>query len=79
MLKNKVAMNTTLLSDVLKLSVSQRMQLVEAIWDSIVSFPESLDLTEVQRIELENRLQSYYSDREAGIPWEELRAKLSAL
>ena len=72
-------METTLLSEILKLSVPQRLQLLEAIWESITPFPEAVDLTEPQRNELENRLQAYYSDRAAGIPWEELRAKLNAL
>jgi len=72
-------METALLSDILKLSVPQRLQLLEAIWDSITPFPEAVDLTESQRNELENRLQAYYSDGTAGIPWEELRAKLNAL
>lgn len=72
-------METALLSDILKLSVQQRLQLLEAIWDSIILFPETVDLTEPQRNELENRLQAYYSDRAAGIPWEESRAELIAL
>ncbi len=70
---------TLLLPDILKLSVPQRLQLIEEIWDSIASFPDSVDLTEAQRNELENRLQAYYSDRKAGVPWEEVKARLSAL
>jgi putative addiction module component (TIGR02574 family) len=61
-------MEKALLSDILKLSVPQRIQFLEAIEDSIASFPESVDLTEAQYIELENRLQAYYSDRTNGIP-----------
>jgi putative addiction module component (TIGR02574 family) len=72
-------MSELLLSDILKLDVSQRMQLVQDIWDSIAAFPESIDLTEAQISELENRLQAYYSGRGEGIPWEELKAKFSAL
>jgi putative addiction module component (TIGR02574 family) len=51
---------------------------LEAIGDSIALFPEAVDLTVPQRIELENRLQAYASDRTAGISWEELRAKFNA-
>ncbi len=72
-------MEIALLSDILRLSVPQRIQLLEAIEDSIASFPESVDLTETQSNELENRLQAYYSDRADGIPWKKLRAKLNAL
>lgn len=68
-----------MLNDILKLNVSERMQLVQDIWDSIVSFPDALELTEAQRVELDKRLQAYHSNRGAGIPWEELKAKLNAL
>ena len=66
-------------NDVLKLNVSERMQLVQDIWDSIISFPDAIELTEAQRNELDQRLQAYYSDPGAGISWEELKAKLNAL
>jgi putative addiction module component (TIGR02574 family) len=72
-------METAFLSDILKLSVPQRLQLLEAIGESITPFPEAVDLTESQRNELESRLQAYYFDRAAGIPWKQLRAKLNAL
>jgi len=72
-------METALLSEILKLSVSQKLQLLEVIWDSITPFPEAVDLTEPQCNELESRLQAYYSNGVAGTPWEELRAKFNAL
>jgi putative addiction module component (TIGR02574 family) len=35
--------------DILDLSISERNQLVEDIWDSIAEVPESLSLTEEQK------------------------------
>ena len=68
-----------ILNDALKLNVSERMQLVQDIWDSIASFPEALELTEAQRTELDRRLQAYYSNPQEGASWEELKARLTAL
>jgi hypothetical protein len=45
------------LSDVLELSVSERLKLVWAIWDSIAEAPETLQLTEDERAELDRRLR----------------------
>jgi putative addiction module component (TIGR02574 family) len=36
-------------ADLLELSVSERIQLVEDLWDSIVAVPESIPLTEEQK------------------------------
>jgi len=68
-----------ILNDALKLNVSERMQLVQDIWDSIAAFPEALELTEAQRTELDRRLQAYYSNPQEGVSWEELKARLIAL
>lgn len=47
------------ISDVLALSVAERILLVEETWDSIARFPEALELTEAQRRELDARLDAY--------------------
>ena len=39
--------------DILNLSVSERIQLVEDIWDSIAEVPDSLSLTDEQKTELD--------------------------
>lgn len=70
-------MNTQL-SDILQLGVAERIQLVEDIWDSIANIPEAIILTDAQRRELDRRLASFAQDPDQGIPWEELKEKLSA-
>jgi len=45
-------MATVSLPDILRLSIAERLQLATAIWESIVSDPESLPLTEDQRREI---------------------------
>ncbi len=64
------------LSDILQLSVAERIQLVEDIWDSIVQIPEAVQLTEEQRVELDRRLESYQANPSEGISWNELKEKL---
>ena len=62
--------------DILNLSISERIQLVEDIWDSIVEFPEAVILTDDQKRELDNRLESYRRDPNEGSPWEEVRKRI---
>jgi putative addiction module component (TIGR02574 family) len=50
-------------TDLLELSVSERIQLVEDLWDSIVAVPESIQLTEAQRQELDRRLDAYHQTK----------------
>ena len=64
------------LSDVLELPLSERLKLVEAIWDSIVEAPEVLELTEAQRAELDRRLDDYEKNPDIGSPWSEVKARI---
>jgi putative addiction module component (TIGR02574 family) len=56
--------------DFLSLSVSERIQLVEDIWDSIAEVPESLSLTDEQVAELDRRLDAHHQNPSSGSPWE---------
>ena len=61
---------------ILKLDVSDRIELVEAIWDSIVENPGALPFTEAQKHELDRRLAEYRVNPKAGRTWEEVRGSL---
>jgi len=67
---------STQLSDILQLSIAERIQLAEDIWDSIAAFPEALPLTDAQREELDRRLQAYAQNPDEGISWDELKEKV---
>ncbi|MFW6074386.1 MAG: addiction module protein [Chloroflexota bacterium] len=58
------------------LTVAERIQLVEDIWDSIADAPEVLKLTEVQRAEIDRRLAAHRANPNDTIPWETLRREL---
>jgi len=62
--------------DFSQLTVAERIQLAEDLWDSISEAPETLSLTDAQREELERRLQAYRSEPDATISWESLRQEL---
>jgi putative addiction module component (TIGR02574 family) len=66
------------LSEIAALSVDERLQLVEAIWDTIAAEPDSLELTEPQERELERRLAAHAADPTNVTPWEEVKARALA-
>ena len=63
-------------SDYVELSVAERIQLVEDIWDSIAVVPESVTLSEDQKKELDRRLEAYHRDPDAGSPWAEVKQRI---
>jgi putative addiction module component (TIGR02574 family) len=64
-------------SEILQLSVAERIQIVEDIWDSIGESPEELALSEAEKLELDKRLESYRENPDEGIQWETLKKNLS--
>lgn len=56
-------MDAIRLSDLMHLSIDERIQLIEALWDSIAaeaeSKPEALPLSESQRAQVRRRSQAY--------------------
>ena len=64
------------LSEILELSIAERIELVQDIWDSIASVPESLELTKDQKAEIDRRLEKLDRDPDSAIPWEDLKARI---
>ena len=60
-------------ADVLDLPVSERLQLVAEIWESIAQCPDEIELTEATRELLRKRLAAHRANPSAGSPWEEVR------
>lgn len=59
-----------------QLSVSERIQLVEDVWDSVAAESPSLPLTAEEVAELDRRLDEMERNPKAGIPWEQVKADL---
>jgi putative addiction module component (TIGR02574 family) len=71
-----VARKTISVSDVLQMSVPERIELVEDIWDSIAADPQAIPITASQKAELDRRLRAMKKDPGAGIPWEVAKRKI---
>lgn len=70
---------STQISEILQLSIAERIQLAEDIWDSIAAFPEAVPLTNEQKQELDRRLQAYAQNPDEGISWDALKEKMRKL
>ena len=64
-------------TDALKLSIPERIQLVEDIWDTIASQAEALDLTEEEKALLDERLQAHHQNPAAASPWGDVYQRLT--
>ncbi|MEE9133064.1 MAG: addiction module protein [Gemmatimonadota bacterium] len=61
------------------LSVEERLQLIEDLWDSVPDDPEALPLTDAHAEELHRRLEAYRQDGDPGCPWREVLDELERL
>lgn len=70
-------MATPTTTEYMTLSVSERIQLVEDIWDSIAAeAPDTVKLSQAQKSELHRRVVEHHADPSTAVPWEQVRAKL---
>lgn len=60
------------------LSVSERIVVVQEIWDGIAAEAPNLALTEAEREELDRRLDAYEAAPDEGTTWAEVRDRLLA-
>jgi len=58
-------MSPLALKEIMKLSVSERVQLAADLWDSIVASPETLPVTDAQKRELDLRWAAHAKDAPA--------------
>lgn len=64
------------LSRLLMLPPAERLQLVEALWDSLLEVPEVVPIDDDLREELDRRLAEYQADPSTAKPWAEIKAEL---
>ncbi len=67
-------MNTQLLQQARVLDIDEQIELVEAIWDGIVSRGAAPSLTEAQKTELDRRLADYLTNPNDVISWNDVKA-----
>ena len=59
-----------------QLPVSERIDLVEQIWDSIVEDQSQFELTDAQKAELDRRLAADKESPDRGASWEDVKRRL---
>jgi len=69
-------MNPISVVDILELTVHERIQLVEVIWESIAAFPQALEVSPEMKTELQARLADFEQNPEAGYSWDEVKLQL---
>ena len=63
-------------SDVIELSIPERIQFVEDVWDSIRNVPDAVELSNEEKKILDQRLKSYHESPETGSPWEVVKDRI---
>lgn len=61
-------------SQINELSAAEKADLLDAVWESLEA--DSLLLTDLQRAELDRRIESHQRNPSDVVPWEEVRAGL---
>jgi putative addiction module component (TIGR02574 family) len=64
------------LAEVLKLNISDRILLVENVWDSIAAAPHAVKVTPSQKEELDRRLKTFRKNPSAGSPWSKVKKRI---
>ena len=63
-------------TDTLDLSIPERIQLVEDIWDTIAVGAQSVELTEDEKRIIDERLEAYHRNPDLGSPWEDVYKRI---
>lgn len=63
-------------TDTIELSIPERIQLVEDIWDTIVTKAEAIELTEDEKRIIDERLEAYHRNPDLGSPWEDVYKRI---
>jgi len=58
------------------LNVEERLELIESLWESLVAEPSKIPVTDAQKHMLDERLAEIEAGDDAGVPWEEVRARV---
>ena len=60
------------------LSPSEKLQLVEDLWDDLAATPEDVPVHDWQKQELARRKANLLKDPVSGLPWEEVKRRVRA-
>ncbi len=63
-------------ADALDLSIPERIQLVEDIWDTIAIKADAVGLTEEEKKIIDERLKAYHQNPNLGSPWQDISKRI---
>lgn len=69
-------MNSLLSEQILPLTISEKLKLIEEIWDSVIIDADQILLTQPQKQELDRRLASYQNIENQGESWEIVKQRI---
>lgn len=64
--------------EIQSLTVSERIMLAEALWDSVVAEDAEIELTSSQIEELERRFSAFEIDQNVGSSWTDVKSRILA-
>ncbi len=64
------------LDQILGLPATERVEIAQQIWESVLAHPEAVLLTEAQRNELERRWLAFEQNPDEGEPWDDVKRSL---
>lgn len=68
---------TELQEELLELPLEERMDIAQALWDSVVPQPE-IALADEEKALLEKRRAAFLADPDAASSWEDVKARILA-
>src|SRR5687767_11525143 len=69
---------SALLKEASKLSKDERLELVQDLWDTIAAEPDDGNISDEERLILEERLRDHEANPQDVVPWEVARAEIRA-
>ena len=60
------------------LSPSEKLQLVEDLWDDLAASPDTVPVHDWQKAELAERKTSFLKNPNSGVAWEEVKRRVRA-
>ncbi|WP_437782465.1 addiction module protein [Sorangium sp. So ce1097] len=64
--------------DITRLSRDEQLDLLDELWASLGRDPDALPLSDVQRVELDRRLDELEAEGPVGLTWDEVVAQARA-
>jgi len=71
--------HVSVLSELKKFSVAEKILIVEELWESIAADQEKFKLTDEQRDELDKRVADYHLSPGEGYSWGDVKNKIKRM